>query len=150
MKRILSLIVLVFLSGTAAAAEQTDVMSAVKQFIAAFNKGDAKSAGAICTPEMSIIDEFPPHEWHGAGALAKWFEDYDADAKKNGITDGVVAIGAPRHVDVSGDRAYVVVPANYAYKKNGKRVKEIGSTFTVALQKVGADWRITGWSWGKR
>jgi ketosteroid isomerase-like protein len=115
-----------------------------------FNKGDTKTAVAACAEQTSIIDEFPPHEWHGAGACAKWANDFDADAKKNGITDGIVTLGTPRHVDITGDRAYVVVPASYTFKKKGKPAKETGSTLTLALQKEASGWRISGWAWAKR
>jgi len=125
------------------------VMSTVKQFVDSFNKGDAKAAVAACADQTIIIDEFPPHEWHGAGACSTWMNDYDTDAKKNAITDGVVTLGKPKHVDVSGDHAYVVIPADYAYKKGGKPAKETNSILTVVLQKGGAGWRITGWSWSK-
>ena len=98
---------------------------------------------------MCIIDEFPPHEWHGAGTCSKWLADYDADAKKNGISGGAVTIHKPLHVDVTADRAYIVVPANYTYKQHGKSMKEIGSTWTFTLQKVEGSWRVTGWAWAK-
>jgi hypothetical protein len=42
-------------------------MSVVNHVVVAFNKSDAKTAAA-CGEQTSIIDEFPPHEWHGAGA----------------------------------------------------------------------------------
>ncbi len=132
-----------------AASQETAVVSVVDRFVAAFNQGDTKSAAAACAGETSIVDEFPPHEWHGAGACTRWMKDYDADAKKNGITDGVVTLGKPRHVDVTGDRAYVVAPADYAYKKGGKPVKETGSILTVALRREGSAWRIVGWAWSK-
>jgi hypothetical protein len=137
-------------AGPAAASEKTDVMSLVHQFVDGFNKGDTKTALAACADETSIIDDFPPHEWHGAGACSKWSDDYDADAKKNGITDGIVTLGKARHINVTADRAYVVVPADYVYKQKGKEVREIGSLFTIALQKGPAGWRVTGWAWGKR
>ena len=76
-------------------------------------------------------------------------DDYNADAKKNGITDGIVTLGAPVHVDITTDRAYVVVPANYKFEKNGKLVQEIGSMLTIALQKGESGWRMTGWAWAK-
>jgi hypothetical protein len=38
----------------------------------------------------------------------------------NGITDGVVTLSNPSHVDISADRAYVVIPANYTFKQKGK------------------------------
>ena len=114
---------------------QTAVVAVVHQFVDGFNKGDMKMMLATCADQASILDEFPPHEWHGAGACAKWANDYDADAKKNGITDGVVTLSAPTHVDVTGDRAYMVVPANYGFKMKGKPVSEVGSIITLALQK---------------
>ena len=132
-----------------ALAQQKDVMASVHQFVDGFNKGDTKSALAACADQTSIIDEFPPHEWHGAGACGTWADDYDANAKKDGITDGVVTLGKPRHVDVTGDRAYVVVPASYKFKQKGKPVAEIGSMLTVALQKGPAGWRMTAWTWTK-
>ena len=134
----------------AALDDHKDVMAVVNQFVNGFNKGDVKTAVAVCSEQTSIIDEFPPHEWHGAGACLNWANDYDADAKKNGITDGVVNLSNPRHVYIAGDRAYVVVPANYTYKQKGTEVKGIGSTLTVALQKEKDGWRITGWAWTKR
>ena len=136
-------------AGPALAAEKDDVMAPINQFVNGFNKGDVKSALATCAEQTSIIDEFPPHEWHGAGACATWAKDFDADAKKNGVTDGVVALGKPRHVDVSGDRAYVVVPASYSYKVKGKRMKESNSMMTLALQKGAGGWLIVGWTWTK-
>ena len=53
-------------------------------------------------------------------------------------------------MDVAGDRAYVVVPTNYAFKQKGKPVKETGSTMALALQKVASGWRIIGWAWAKK
>jgi ketosteroid isomerase-like protein len=133
----------------AAPTDKTDVMTTVRKSIDSFNKGDVKAFTAACADQASVIDEFPPYEWHGAGACTKWAEDYDADAKKNGITDGVVTLGAPLHVDVMGDRAYVVVRVDYKFKQNGKLVQEIGSRLTIALQKSEAGWRMTGWAWAK-
>ena len=131
------------------ATDKDDVMVPVKQFVDGFNKGDVKSALAACAEQTSIVDELPPHEWHGPGACATWAKDFDADAKKSGVTDGKVALGKPRHVDIAGDRAYVVVPTTYAYKLNGKPMKETGSMLTIALQKGASGWLMTGWAWTK-
>lgn len=148
-KILIALALVVLAAGPGVADEKTDAMMPVHQFIDGFNKGDVKTAVAACADETSIIDEFPPHEWHGTGACTKWSNDFDADAKKNGITDGFVTLGKPRHIDVTADRAYIVAPVNYSYKVNGKPMKEIGSTLTVALQKSEAGWRMTAWSWAK-
>ena len=133
---------------SATADDKTDVMVTINQFVDNFNKGDAKAAEA-CAAQTSIIDEFAPHEWHGAGACLTWMKDYDIDAKKNAITDGVVTLGKPKHLDIDGIYAYVVIPSEYSFKKQGKPVKEKDSAFTFALKKGPAGWKITGWSWAK-
>ena len=129
--------------------QSAEVLATVNQFVDGFNTGDVKKGLAACAPSASIVDEFPPHEWHGANACANWAAAYDANAKANGITDGWVKLGTPMHVDVDGDSAYVVVPATYTYKQHGKPVAETGSVFTVALKKTAAGWRITAWAWGE-
>ena len=149
-KLLVALTVAILAAGSACASEKTEVMVPVHQFVDGFNKGDTATALAACADQTSIIDEFPPHEWHGSGACSTWAQDYEADAKKNGITDGIVILGKPRSVEVTADRAYLVFPADYTYKKNGKPMKEIGSTFVFALQKGNAGWRITGWAWAKK
>ncbi len=136
--------------GLATASDQTDVMVPIHQFVDGFNKGDAKSAVAACADQASIIDEFPPHAWQGAGACAAWMKDYEAYAKNNGVTDGKVTLGEPWHIDVTGDRAYVAAPANFSSKHNGKPAAEPGSAFIFALQKGATGWRITGWAWGAK
>lgn len=132
---------------TAAASDETDVMAAVFQWVDAFNKGDMKTAVDACAAQTSIIDNIPPHEWHGAGACAKWATDFNAYAHKNGITEWAVTLGQPRHLTVTQDRAYVVVPASYVGKEHGKPVTEPGSIWTVALQNGKTGWHITGWAW---
>jgi len=150
MLRILAVLAAAFLvTAPALATEQTDAMAAAKQFVDGFNKGDIKSAVAACADQTSIIDDFAPHHWNGPGACAKWADDFGAFAKANGVTDGVVTLGKARHVDVTGDRAYIVSPAIFAYKLKGKPVKEGGATFTFALQKGATGWRIVGWTWAK-
>lgn len=146
-KILIALALAVMAAGPTAASDSTDVMAVVHQFVDGFNKGDTKSAVAACAHETSILDEFPPHEWHGPGACSKWVDDFDANARKNGITDGIVTLRDPKHVDVTADRAYVVVPANYTYKQKGKMVKQVGSILTLALRKGETGWRITGWAW---
>lgn len=142
-------LVLIATGSTFAVDGKKEVMQPVHQFVDSLNKGDTRKMVTACAEQTSIIDEFPPHEWHGVDACLNWANDYNADAQKNGITDGAVKLGTPRHIDIAGDKAYVVVPANYTFKQKGKLVREIRATFTVALHKGESGWRITGWSWSK-
>ena len=149
MSKLLLMVAVIFAAGSARASDKTDVMAAVHQFIDGFNKGDVKAVVAACADPASIVDEFPPYVWQGAKACADWATDFDANSKKEKITDPLVTLGKARHVDVTGDRAYVVLTANYTYKQNGKEMAEPGSSITIALQKVAAVWRMTGWAWSK-
>jgi ketosteroid isomerase-like protein len=147
MRRSIVALALAAAAGSAAASDKTDVMATVNQFIDGFNKGDVKSALAACASPASIVDEFPPYAWQGPTACADWAGDFEANAKKDQITDSVVTLAKPKHVVVAADRAYVVVKADYDYKLKGKRVSQKGATMTLALQKSAAGWRITGWAW---
>ena len=148
MRKLTTAFVLVMMAaGLAVAAEnpeQVAVMKTVNQFVDGFNKADTKSALATCAHQTAIIDDFAPHTWQTCSA---WLNDYNAWAKKNGVMDGMVTLGDPKHVDLTGDRAYVVVPATFASKHNGTPMNEAGSMLTLVLQKGTSGWRITAWTW---
>src|SRR5258706_8240297 len=84
--------VVVLLATVAAATDQADVMKTVRQFTDGVNKGDVASALATCASPVSIVDEFPPYAWQGPSGCADWLRDYEANAKKDGITHGVVTL----------------------------------------------------------
>lgn len=140
---------LVLPAGQAAAAEPDEVMKTVNQWVDSLNRGDTANAIAACAEETSIVDEFAPFQWQGRGTCAAWAAGLDAFNKSLGLTDGVNKLRKPLRVDVEGDHAYVVVPADFRYKLNGKPGAEIGALFTVALRKEAAGWRITGWAWSR-
>jgi hypothetical protein len=142
------LAVAALVAGPAVASDKTDVMAVVHQWIDGYNKGgDMKSALAACADQTTLMDDIPPYEWHGPGACAKWVSDFQAFSKANEFTDGFLTIGKPRHLYVTADRAYVVVPADFTYKIKGKPMKLSGSIATLALQKGDAGWRLIGAIW---
>jgi Domain of unknown function (DUF4440) len=146
-KLIISLAIsLTVIGPSAVASEETDVMFPVQQFVEGFNKSDAKMAEAACAEEAWIIDDFPPHLWHGAGAASKWFKAYEAYATANSVSETSITLEKPRHVDVTGADAYVVVPTTLRFKKKAESVNETG-VMTLTLHKAAKGWQITAWSW---
>jgi hypothetical protein len=119
-------------------------MIPLHRFIDGFNKGDLKSAVAACAEHASVIDDFPPHEWQGNGC-EKWADGFVDVTRKEGITDARI-LGKPRHIDITGDWAYVVVPVTLVFKHFGKP-KKLPSMFTASLHREPGGWRITGWAW---
>ena len=131
------------------ASDKTDVVDAVNRYLANLDTDKIQTAVAMCDPEVSILDEFPPHAWHGPTACADWWKGLLAYNEKSGITDGDATLGKTWTVDVTGDRAYFVAPMTYTYKQNGKSVKESAS-FAVVLKRTQAGWRITSWAYSKQ
>lgn len=125
------------------------VMHTVHHYVDSLNRGDNAGVIASCARESAIVDEFAPYEWHGADTCAHWLAALTAHNAAIGLTKGVNTLRKPRRVDVTGDRAYVVVPADFRYTLGGQQGAEIDSTFTVALRKEAAGWRITGWAWSR-
>ncbi len=150
MRRLFAALALMILAATPTLADdKADVMATVQRFTDGFNKGDTVVAPSACTADVSIIDEFAPHAWHGAGSCLRWMQDWTADAATKSLTDAWVTLGKPKHVDITGDHAYAVVPSTYAYKLKGKAVKEPNCMFTLVLVKGETGWLISDWCWAK-
>ena len=127
----------------------TDPLAAVQDYIKAFNRADMKAMTEAFGSQASILDGLPPHTWQGPGAGEQWYRDVLAAGEHEGATDYSVTLGAPWHVQTTGDSAYVVVPATMTFRVHGKQVTQTGSVYTVALRKSNAGWLITAWAWAK-
>ncbi|HEX4795591.1 MAG TPA: nuclear transport factor 2 family protein [Humisphaera sp.] len=127
----------------------TDPMVAIRHYIDAFNKGDAERMAAVFAVPGSILDGMAPHVWHGPTATQDWYKDVLTEGKQHGASGYVVTLAEPLHNNVTGDSAYVVVPATMTFKVQGAQVTQSGAVFTVALRKVGDGWRIAAWAWAK-
>ncbi len=132
--------------GIARASDTSGVSAAVNHAVTAFNQGDMKAWAASCASPASIVDEFAPHSWQGPAACSDWASAYAVYCKHVGITDGMVTLGPAWHLTVTGNHAYAVYPATYAFKQHGKPMKESG-IFALAFQKSAAGWLISGWAW---
>jgi hypothetical protein len=122
------------------------VMSVIHRWVDGFNVADANSAIATCADQAALIDDFPPHEWHGPGACKRWFEDFESMSKAAGITNPRIAVEAASHTEMTRKFAYVVVPVRLSFDREGTRVMDKG-ILTVTLQNGRSGWRITGWVW---
>jgi ketosteroid isomerase-like protein len=147
MRAIATALCLVLAPAAAAhAASPPGPSATVSLFINSFNKGDVKAAEATHTADAVIIDEAPPHRWIGPGAVQAWATDLDKDGKAKGQTNQHVSLGKADRVLVSGDNAYVVVPAVYSYKEHGKPMSE-SAHMAFSLAKAADGWKISGWTW---
>jgi len=124
-------------------------MAAVHQYVAAFNNGDSVAMAAACADRMQILDGMAPHVWQGPTASQDWWRDVLTEGQHLGASGYQISLGEPRHVDVTGSNAYVVVPATMTFDLRDTRVTQTGAIWTVALRRVGDEWRLTAWAWAK-
>jgi ketosteroid isomerase-like protein len=124
-------------------------MDTVRGYVDAFNRSDVAAMTAACDAPMSILDGLPPHAWQGPSACEDWYRDVMAAGEHEGATGWLATLGEPRHVEVRGDHAYVVVPATMSFRVHGEPATQSGAVFTVALRRRPAGWRIAAWAWAK-
>ena len=124
-------------------------MVTVNLYIDAFNAGDVQAMSSAFADTASILDGMAPHLWLGPTAAEDWYRDVLVEGQRHGASDYVVTLGDPVHNDVSGDSAYVLVPATMTFNVQGRKVTQTGSFFTLALRKMSDQWRIAAWAWAK-
>jgi ketosteroid isomerase-like protein len=150
MRTLLSAVVASLLLGSIAHAQAVDpqLMAPINKFMDTFNKGDIAGAASthVADAETFILDEVPPFMWVGAKAFDAWGAALDADAKKQGMTEPAVKIGAATRAEIDGDHAYVIVPATFTFKLKGVPMRE-AAQMTYVLKKTATGWLIHGWTW---
>jgi ketosteroid isomerase-like protein len=127
----------------------TETVATIRQYIKAFNNGDAKAMAASFAPSGSILDGMAPHLWQGPTAAQDWYRDVLIEGEQHKASGYFVTLGEPLHNNITGDTAYVVLPATMTFKVGDKQVTQTGAIFTVALRKLANGWRIAAWAWSK-
>lgn len=88
-----------------------DPLTAVNQYIDAFNNGDGNAMAAAFAVPGSILDGMAPHVWQGPTASQDWYRDVLIEGEQHGASNYFVTLGEPLHNNTTGESAYVVVPA---------------------------------------
>ena len=127
----------------------SDPLAAVQKYIDAFNRGDDDGMSEMFSLPGSILDGMPPHLWLGPTASQDWYRDVLIEGEQHGASQYFVTLGESLHHNITGDSAYVVLPATMTFKVQGQQVTQVGATFTVALRKLAEGWRIAAWAWAK-
>jgi hypothetical protein len=90
-----------------------------------------------------------PHVWQGPTASQDWYRDVLIEGEAHGASGYFVTLGEPLHNNITGDNAYVVVPASMTFKVQNQQVVQNGAIFTIALRKLDDGWHISAWAWAK-
>jgi ketosteroid isomerase-like protein len=126
-----------------------DPISVIRQYIDGFNRGDASALASCFAVPGSILDGMAPHVWSGPTATQDWYRDALIEAEHLDVSGYFVTLEEPLHNNVTGDAAYVVLPATMKFNMKDKQVTQSGALFTVALRRIDGAWRIASWAWTK-
>lgn len=140
---------LIAFAAPAFASDRTDIMATITKLNDGLNSGNLAAPEGIYAAGATIIDEFPPHYWSGEHAHADWAAAFEAIAKAQAVTEPKLTMGKALHVNIEGDRAYVVLPMLLTQKVKGKPEREHG-LWTFAMQKGAGGWQIAAWSWATK
>ena len=124
-------------------------LDAVRQYIAGFNDGDIETMAATFDVPGSILDGMAPHLWLGPTATQDWYRDVLTEGEHHGASGYFVTLDEPMHENITGDSAYVAIPATMTFTVAGQKVTQTGAVFTVALHHRAEGWRIAAWAWTK-
>jgi ketosteroid isomerase-like protein len=146
---ILAFAVSLFASGAVAqvAAGPGPVMSTITRMTEAVNRGEMPTAFAAFTASPWIAEDGPPYAWHGPGAPQAWIASMGANAQAQGMTAIEMKLSAPTRVEISGDRAYALVPGRLSYTMKDGHSEHADGVLTFTLQRLGSDWKIETLVW---
>lgn len=126
------------------AVNNRDIRSTVEAY-ARITLTDPLHSAGFCEAQSTVVDEFPPHLWSGAGC-AGWAKSFVAMARQEGISACTASVGPKGKLSVEGEVAYAVYPATVSCKRQGKPFADHG-IWTFVLHKGGAGWKIASWTW---
>jgi ketosteroid isomerase-like protein len=129
---------------------ETDTpLATVHKYLDAFNRGDPKAMAATFAVPGQILDGMAPYAWQGPTASEDWYKDVLSEGKAHGACGYLVSVEEPLHNNVTGDSAYLVLPATMTFDLKGKKVAQSGAVFKDALRKTADGWRVAAWAWAK-
>jgi ketosteroid isomerase-like protein len=122
-------------------------MATITRMTDAVNRGDAPTAFAAFTPGPTIVEDLAPYRWQGPGTPQAWLEGMAANAQAHGFTAINMKLAAPTRIEVTGDRAYAIVPGVLSYTLKDGHSEHADGLITALLQRFAADWKIDTLIW---
>src|SRR3569623_1200062 len=126
-----------------------DPAAVARDYVDAFNRSDADGMAACFAEQGTILDGMAPHLWHGPNAARDWYRDVLEEGEHVGAGGYHVTLGEPRHNQVTGDSAYVVLPAEMRFEVGGRPIRQTAANHIFAMRRENGAWRISAWAWAK-
>lgn len=128
-------------------AANTEVEQFIQRHVAALNNKDVAVMETDWTANGTVVDAFPPFEWHGQAPEKQWWNDLQGMLKSAGFTSADAEINGWQRTFVAGDHAYAVANATVWIAGPTVNLKADG-TWTFVLHRQNGAWRLASWTWG--
>jgi hypothetical protein len=123
-------------------------LGTIRQAASDFNTGNYAAWAGACESSAMVTDDFAPYTWNGPGACHRWYVAWQNFTKAHGVNNMTVLFGAPIHMEIGTNTAYVVLPAALHFNQHGKPARMTGSVIAIVLHKdMSGDWKMTAWTW---
>jgi ketosteroid isomerase-like protein len=123
------------------------VLATITRMTEAVNRGDAPTAFAAFTPSPMIVEDLAPYRWQGPGTPQAWLEGMGANAQAHGIVTINMKLAAPTRIEITGDRAYAIVPGLLSYTMKDGHAEHADGLITFLLVRGPSDWKIDSLVW---
>jgi hypothetical protein len=124
------------------------MLKTVRALVAFMAKLPAGRHATMFAPQgVTIIENFAPFIFAGAGAVGRWEAGFRAHAARGRLTGLVAALGPAQDFRAAGGRAYFCLPTTWTGQSGGEPFEEHGA-WSFVLVRAGRGWRILGYGWG--
>jgi ketosteroid isomerase-like protein len=129
------------------AAGSGPVLAIVTGMTEAVNRGDMPKAFAAFTASPWIVEDGAPFRWQGPGAPQAWIASMGANAQAQGMTAIDMKLSPATRVEITGDRAYAIVPGRLSYTMKDGHSEHADGLLTFTLVRTAGDWKIETLIW---
>lgn len=100
--------------------------------------------GVFSANDVTILENFPPHIFHGQAGLAHWRATMAQHV--GAISDLHHSFGRPQDFGVAGDLVHFTLPTRWSGVRDGAPFKELGG-WTFVQVREDDRWRIRSYGW---
>ncbi len=128
------------------AREQPDtkMLDAAERVAHFIETGDGKSLPQTFADDVTILENFPPYRFHGAGAVKEWSREMRTHLI--GVTALRHTFGRAHDFGRAGDKVYFSLPTIWRGRDHGMPFTEKGG-WAFVLTETRGDWRVCAYGW---
>jgi ketosteroid isomerase-like protein len=120
----------------------------IANYAATLEKMDAKAFAATTTPEVTIIDEFPPFVWTGKTSATQYLKAMADIIEKMGAKNFSIDVRDAVHISEDKNKAYAVFPVQVTFVDGeSKNQLEQGYQTLVFTKSKNGLWLINTMTW---